>query len=63
MSYHESRQAAGTNNTVEMGRLAQSSPSDNESSPRGFAPTAPLPSPPPLQDNNGYATDDTYERI
>ena len=45
-----------------MGRLTQSSPSDNESPQRGLPPTAP-PQSPPLQDNNGYATDDIYEEF
>ena len=44
-----------------MGILAQSCPSDNEYPPRGLAPTVPPPSPPPLHDNHGYATDDTYK--
>ena len=45
-----------------MGRLAQSSLSDNESPQTGLPPTAP-PQSPPLRDNNGYATDDIYEEF
>ena len=61
-SYHESRQVTGTDSTIEIGRLAQSSPSNNESLQKGLPPTA-LPQSSPLQDNNGYATDDIYEEF
>ena len=49
ISYQESREGSCSGGNIEMGRLAQSSSSDNGSPRRIVRPTAPPPPPPPIQ--------------
>ena len=64
ISFQESREGSGSGGNIEMGRLAQSFSSDNESPRRNVRPTAPPPPPPSKQqDNNAYVMNETYEEF